>query len=190
MFNGLRVGVRLALAFALVLVLLGAVTAVGVTRMGALDAEVDIIVTDRWVKVREATAINEAVRELDIALRTIFLNDSREEVATQKAVFLEQRSRISAAMNKIEPMVTSPRGLELLGAVKTVRAQAAQAQDHIMSLIEAGQRAEALQVVNNEFRLSRRNIGRRSRSSLSIRKSWSTNPRKMPPRPSSRAASG
>ncbi len=152
MLKDLRVGVRLALAFALVLVLLGAVTVVGITRMGALDAEVDIIVTDRWVKVREATAINEAVRELDIALRTIFLNDSRDEVVAQKAVFLEQRSRISDAMNKLDPMVTSPRGRDLLDAVKNIRAQAAQSQDRIMSLVEAGQRAEALQVVNNEFR--------------------------------------
>ncbi len=136
----------------MVLVLLGAVTMVGVTRMSALNSEVELIVKDRWVKAREAATINEAVRELDIALRTLFLNDSQQEVAAQKAVLLEQRSRISAAMDKIDPMVTSARGRELLGAVKTVRAQAAQRQDHIMSLMEAGRRAEALQVVNDEFR--------------------------------------
>jgi methyl-accepting chemotaxis protein len=152
MLNDLRVGVRLTLAFGLVLLLLGAVTVVGITRMGALDAEVDIIVTDRWVKVREATVVNEAVRELDIALRTLFLNDTREEIATQKAVFLEQRSRIADAMNKLDPLVTSPRGRELLDALKAVRLQAVQSQDRIMSLVEEGKRVEALQVVNDDFR--------------------------------------
>ena len=57
MFREMKVGVRLALAFAMVLVLMAGIIVVGVTRLGALNDEIDAITDVNNVEIQRATSM-------------------------------------------------------------------------------------------------------------------------------------
>ena len=51
MFKNLKIGVRLGLGFGIVLVLLGIIAALGITRMALINDSVVNITKDKWPKI-------------------------------------------------------------------------------------------------------------------------------------------
>ena len=93
MFRDMKVGVRLALAFAAVLVLMTSIIVVGVTRLGALNDEIDAITDVNNVEIQHATTMERLSLAVGTSLRNMVifteaqaikaeLQRVREDVAT------------------------------------------------------------------------------------------------------------
>jgi methyl-accepting chemotaxis protein len=73
MFQDLKVSTRLSLAFGIVLVLLLAVIAVGVTRMQLIDREMTLITAVNDVEIRHATEMEATSLSMGVDLRDALL---------------------------------------------------------------------------------------------------------------------
>ncbi len=68
MFANMKIGVRLGVGFAVTLILLIAIAVISYTRLGALNTEIENMVSDKFPKTVLA---NEAVDQINITARAI-----------------------------------------------------------------------------------------------------------------------
>ncbi len=151
MLNNLKIGVRLGIGFAITLALLIAISVVGITRIAAMNAEVDSLVKDKFQKTVQANDIIDAVNTVAVQLRNAFI---LKEVEAQKAldVIPEQRKIISDRLEKLDKTITSDKGKELLGKIKAARTGYVAAQDKFFELLKANRRDEAAALIAGDLR--------------------------------------
>ncbi|NTV97495.1 MAG: methyl-accepting chemotaxis protein, partial [Thiobacillus sp.] len=84
MFNKMKISVRLGLAFGAVLILLIAVAMFGITRMRAVDSELDDIVTDNVKQQQLLAEVNDRVMLIGMIIRDAVLNHEQAAVKAQQ----------------------------------------------------------------------------------------------------------
>lgn len=151
------VAARLGFGFACVVALLIAVAGIGMSRLGQLDEATRLIAKDRWVKAQIAGDILYHTSQIAISLRNMMLTDSRDDMAQQKERILGSRKVIADGVATVRPMVTLPRGKELLAAVERERVRYIDGQEKLIALIESGASEPARQFLNQELRPILRN---------------------------------
>ena len=97
MFANMKIGLRLALGFAAVLVLLLAVAAVGYTRISALNVQVEGLVNDKFPKTVAANDVIESINVIARRLRNAYIFKDAESAKEVDAI-PEQRKIISRMM--------------------------------------------------------------------------------------------
>ncbi len=141
MLNNLKIGVRLGIGFAVTLILLIVIAAVSYTRMAALNADIDYLVKDKFPKTVQAGNIAKNVNAIGPALRNAYIFEGAER---QKAVeqVADLRKKISVDMDALDKSVTSDKGKDFLGKVKTARAAYVVNQDKFLELVRTGAKKE------------------------------------------------
>jgi methyl-accepting chemotaxis protein len=151
MLNNLKIGVRLGIGFAVTLALLIAIAVVGITRISAMNAEVDSLVKDKFQKTVQANDIIDAVNTVAVQLRNGYILKDAE---AQKALdtIPEQRKIISDRLEKLDKTITSDKGRDLLGKVKAARTGYVAAQEKYMDLLKTTKRDEAAALIAGDLR--------------------------------------
>lgn len=116
MFKNMKIGLRLALSFGLMVVFLGAVSMLGINKAGAINEATNDIVQDKWPK---AVWANDMVSVADgVALVLAEAAAARDQGALEKA--LEEIEVLKEKANdrnqKLQKMVTSDEGKRLMAA--------------------------------------------------------------------------
>lgn len=83
MFSGMRVGTRLAIAFAVVIALLVAIVAVGVNRMASINEGLRTITDENNVEMSHAMTMRSAVFQTSISFRNLMLYPEPDKVAKE-----------------------------------------------------------------------------------------------------------
>ncbi len=137
MFANMKIGVRLALGFAAVLVLLMAVAGIGYTRVGALNTEVERLTLDLFPKTVAANDIIDAVNTIARRLRNAYIFKGAE---SQKEIdqIADQRKIISDRLDKLEKTVLSDAGKAALKKVVEARVGYVREQDRYLEVLKAG----------------------------------------------------
>ncbi len=141
MFNNLKLGVRLGLGFALVLVMLIVVMLVSIQRMTALTGDIELIVHDRLPKTTQANNIIAAVNTIPRLLRNAYIFSGADAQQAMDEIG-PQRQIISDNLEKLDKSLILPRGKELLKAIREARAAYVAEQDKFNELFKANKRAE------------------------------------------------
>jgi len=81
MFSSMKVGARLAIAFGLVVVLLGAVLIVGVTRLALINEGVRSITQENNVEMAHAIALRASIYDTSLNIRNLMLDSDAEKIA-------------------------------------------------------------------------------------------------------------
>ncbi len=136
MLNNLKIGVRLAIGFAITLALLVVVSVVGVTRISGLNDEVHDLVKDKFPKTVAANDIVDAIGQIARQLRNAYLYSDVERQKSLDAV-AEQRKIILDRLDKLDKSITSDKGKDLLHKVKAAREVYVANQDKAIELIKA-----------------------------------------------------
>lgn len=143
MFNSMKIGTRLGLGFALVLVLLATIVLISLNRLTGLHDNLQSMVTDRYPKTALANGIIDSVNAIAQAMATSLVVTSEQDRAEQRSSIESSRRAILDNIKELEPIVTLPRGLELMGALKAARVAYVDAQNSFLELVAAGQQDEA-----------------------------------------------
>ena len=85
MFKNLKIGVRLAIGFGLVVALMIALGVVGILRVAELNGKIDYLTNDLYPKSLRTNAIINSVNEDARSVRNIILLDNEQERNAQKA---------------------------------------------------------------------------------------------------------
>ncbi|MBL8268456.1 methyl-accepting chemotaxis protein [Steroidobacter sp.] len=155
MFGNLKIGVRLALSFGLIMVLLGAVTYIGIDGFKLMKASTDDIVENRVPKMEMALELQRNAETLGLIARDQLM--ATDAKALDKAIQQMHgvRDRNAQIIEVLTKTVQSERGKEKLAAVVKAREDYRKDQDRMVELLTTGKKDDALQWLRTEQRESR-----------------------------------
>jgi len=156
MFQDMKVGTRLALAFAAVLLMMVAVIAVGSSRLTLLNEEIDAITDVNNVEIAHATEMQTASFAAGLSLRNILIEP---DIATMKAELQHLRDQIAALDKESDGLARMfSSDVHTTAAEKDSLAKAAgllkdliPVRERVADLAIAGKRDEAAKIVLTEL---------------------------------------
>ncbi|WP_084153821.1 methyl-accepting chemotaxis protein [Simplicispira psychrophila] len=151
MFGNLKIGVRLAIGFALTLVLLIVVATLGVTRINALDNEVAGLVQDKFPKTMATSDMVGAINVIAWRLRNAYIFPAAEAQKELDAIS-EQRKIISDRIETLEKTITSDTGKALLKKVTDTRELYVPQQERFIEYLRSDKKDEGALLLTNELR--------------------------------------
>ncbi|OHC68665.1 MAG: hypothetical protein A2045_09540 [Rhodocyclales bacterium GWA2_65_20] len=152
MINHLHIGLRLGAAFGCIAALMLAIAGIGIVRLGEFSEAMNQVVADKWPKTVIVNDILADSNGIAIALRNMMLTENRQDRDADKQTMLEARRRIAANVDRLDKLLTQPRGRELFMAVRDARAKYVAGQEALTRLVEEGRQAEARAYLQNELR--------------------------------------
>jgi methyl-accepting chemotaxis protein len=153
MLKNLKVGVRMALGFSLVLALLIAVAWVGNSRMGHIKENLDLIVKDVAVNVGGATTLRKDVLDQAIALCDIvLLSIEKESPRAEIERFKQDQLDYEQGEDKLVPVVHSDAGKAIIARIKDAEKELDPRRQKVIDLALAGKDADATSTLLKEAR--------------------------------------
>jgi methyl-accepting chemotaxis protein len=153
--TNMKVGMRLGLGFALVLVLLVAVTAVGILRMAQIQDRLDHVVEVNNVVTRLVVDMRNNVSERITSLRTLTLMTSADDMEPELNKFKEQTRKYEDIQGKLQAkfaLESSQAEKALLAQVKEAEGVAMPAISKASELYLANKAEDATRVMIKEIR--------------------------------------
>jgi methyl-accepting chemotaxis protein len=151
-----RVGTRLGIGFALVMILLAGVTALGIMNMAKVQQRLEKVLTINNVQSRLAATMRNAVMDRMISLRNVALVQDAAELEQEVDRINSQNQQYLSAEEQLEQMLTSSESTaEMKAVLEKVKAAANVAKPLMikaMELSQAHQQAEATQLLLKEVR--------------------------------------
>jgi methyl-accepting chemotaxis protein len=139
----MKVGTRLAAGFGVVVLLLIAITLLGVSRLGALNENTNLIVKDRYPKVVMANAVLSGISDTAILMRNMLILDDPEKIKNELATLLEVRKGVVDNLGKLDKTLSTEKGREIYKSIIEARAKYAVGQAEFLKLVEEGKKQEA-----------------------------------------------
>ncbi|WP_288379966.1 methyl-accepting chemotaxis protein [uncultured Massilia sp.] len=153
--NNLKVGTRLALGFALVLVLLVAVTVVGIVRMSEIQDRLDRVVSVSNVSTGLVIDMRNNVSDRVASLRVLTLMTDPADMEPEMAKFKEQTRKYDEAQKKLSTIFAahaSDKEKALLAQIKEFEGTAMPAIAKASELYLANNAMDATRVMIREVR--------------------------------------
>ncbi|AZP12638.1 HAMP domain-containing protein [Undibacterium parvum] len=150
--NNYKIGTRLYVAFGLVLALLIGMSLFSLHKLKQID-EVTQQIGDKDFKKADYTyqAIVFSRANATRATELVATSD-KAHIATAKERMADNRAKVSEALDKLEPLLYTPKGKELFASIKKERAGYKDTLDKVIKLVDEGKRAEAEGLVFGDLR--------------------------------------
>ena len=156
--KNLKIGVRLSLSFALLVVLMLALVVVGLSRMGQIQGHLNDIVNENMVRSKLANEMGRAIRMQAAIIRNIMLLTDAAEMAPEMKLFAENRELYEKSVAKLAEMVKLPAAKDLLGKIAETHNQYSVLTAKVMELARANKDTEAVQILLKEVRPAQRKL--------------------------------
>jgi methyl-accepting chemotaxis protein len=154
-----KISTRLLLAFFALIVLMCGLSAAAWVKMTRLQDQFNLVMQDRYVKVRLTQQIRDEARILEAAVLERLL-----ETDAASAQQLEERLGTSAAavdrdLAQMARLITTPKAQELMQHLTGLRSAQAAVQEKLVGLLKAGQVDEARALQHEQFKPLATNLG-------------------------------
>ena len=143
MLSNLKIGLRLTLAFTLILGFVAIMAMVAFVKMGNIHESVEVIAKSNYVKVSLANESLKAFGDLKEALLNLTHTQTKEQSDEEVRSVEEARKKYREALEALTKKETSQEGQVLAGKIHEVIKPAAAANDKVMEMSMAGKQAEA-----------------------------------------------
>ncbi|HOE42081.1 MAG TPA: methyl-accepting chemotaxis protein [Rhodoferax sp.] len=154
MFTNMKLGVRLALGFGIVIVLLIISTTVGYLGLKMSAEDLQRLTNDRFPKTVMANNIVDAINVNARSMRNALLVKKPEDAKKELDRIPEQRRIIGENFDKLEAGIKSVKGLAVLKAAQDARAIYVKDLDRFLELQKAGKAAESVDLLVGDIRKS------------------------------------
>jgi len=152
MFSNMKIGMRLAVGFGIVVALLVAIAVIGLTRLASLNASLENITNDKWPKVLLLQDGLAGVNEIGLSARDLLLAADKAGQQRAKERILEARGNIGKSWEKLKPTLANPKGKEMFEQILAARDNYIAAQNQVIKLAEEGKGEEARASMDSGFR--------------------------------------
>jgi methyl-accepting chemotaxis protein len=152
MFKNMKIGVRLGLGFALVLVLLAAIAFIGITRLAGLDENVHDIVHDKYPKTVWAGDVKDNINQIARSMRDLLLTNDKAEDQRELGVIQESNKVIKEQMEKLQEAIHIDKGKERLKTVEEARTTYTASEEEFLKLAAENKDAEGREFLFNTLR--------------------------------------
>lgn len=130
LISNLKVGTRLGLGFAMVLLLLIVLALVGLSKLRLVQANLDSIVNDDFAKIGLVNAMRDAVRFQSVALRDVVMQEDLSFKKKELKLMKEARKKYHATREELEKLVRDDMGKKYLAAIQ-------QSEELVQSAVDA-----------------------------------------------------
>jgi methyl-accepting chemotaxis protein len=151
-FFNLRIGMRLAVAFAFVLTLLVAVVTAGLLRLTDLRDELNRVVDNRYPKIILAFDIKNDVNVIVRNVRAMLIDKDAQSLRKSAADNAAARARITRSMDELERTLQAPETRRTFAAMTESRAVFIADQQAFASLLDAGSTDAAVELALGKMR--------------------------------------
>jgi methyl-accepting chemotaxis protein len=151
MFANMKIGVRLALGFAVTLLLLIVVATIGTLRINALNVSIEDMINDKYPKTVWARDMTDSVNVIARALRNAYIFQGP---AVQKELdrIPEMRKTISERIDKLQKTITTEEGKARLRKVEDTRTLYIVQQENFIDRIKTNKREDAAALLQGDLR--------------------------------------
>ena len=151
MFKNLKIGMRLAIGFGLMVILLLTISTVSYLRVSQINAEIEDMVLDKFPKTVHANDIIDAINTVARLLRNSYIYSGEEQKKALDQIS-DQRKIITENIEKLEKTIHTDKGKEMLKAVQTARAAYVGDQDKFVALLKDNKREEIVVLMQGSLR--------------------------------------
>lgn len=151
MFSDMKIGMRLALSFGAIVLLMLITAAISQYGLKTIDDNVEVLVKDKWPKAVQADAITDEINVIARAIRNMLLTDDKSVMQKERTRITEASARITSDYHGLEKSARSEEGKVLLMAFNEARIPYVEEISRLMSLIEAGDKKAALALLLGRF---------------------------------------
>lgn len=151
MLKNLKVGLKMGLGFACVVLLLIIIALGSIRALGELNANIGNIVNSEYPKIELSSKLKDAINVNARAIRNLMLVSGRDFDIERKRL-RDQGEILNGIFETLEATLTSPEGRRLLQALQNARAAYVRAQERTVQLIENGDKDSALILMVGEVR--------------------------------------
>jgi methyl-accepting chemotaxis protein len=141
--KNLKIGVRLGLGFAIIVVLMLVVGGYSIIKINQLDTIVNSLVEDKYPKTVMLNEMKGNINVIARALRNLLLLDDKEEIRKETQRILDAREAIGSRVEQLAKVVRSDTGKAFLKELVDARSAYVGAQKTIIGLIEANDKENA-----------------------------------------------
>lgn len=147
-----KVGARLGASFGIMLVLLVALSGIGLTGMALIQGNLERIVKQEYAKVTLTNTMRDAVRYQAVALRDMVLQEDPSFQKKELKLMKEARKKYHAAAEDLEKMIADPAGKEALSRIKAADLAAQSGVEAALDFSFGDNRLEAGNAVRDKVR--------------------------------------
>ncbi len=149
--RNLKIGVRLGIGFAMVVMLLIAMGVFGVNRLAALDKEVGQIAENYYPKTVQANALIDNLNIIAIAVRNMALMDIQAEEKRMQQRIADARKVLAENLSQLEKTTVNPNGKAVLAKVLDARTKYVPHLEQVLKLKAENKDADAKALVLGEM---------------------------------------
>ncbi|WP_303783855.1 MCP four helix bundle domain-containing protein, partial [Azovibrio restrictus] len=155
MLKNLKIGTKIGLGFAIAILFLITVSAIGISQLNELNKGVDNLVNDRFPKTVQANAIIDNINVVARSTRNMLLDPSEANIK-QEIERITGPDGASAIITKnmeiLDKTLNLPRGRELFDMMSKARSEYRAHLGNFIELVKAGKREEATRLMFGELR--------------------------------------
>ena len=149
-FKDIKISVRLAACFAILIGVMCLITGVGMQSLNSISKASRMVVEDRYVKISLVMEIRENVNSAARNLRNALLARNPEEATRYLDRGAANSAKTTQALADVDKMVNTARGKELMKSINDARAAYNTPRDKLRELIRQQKKEEATEVLFTE----------------------------------------
>jgi methyl-accepting chemotaxis protein len=148
--KNIRISARLAACFGILVAVMCLITGVGMQSLHGVSKASRVVVEDRYVKIALVMEIRENVNSAARNLRNALLARNIDEARRYLDRGAANSAKTTEALGKVEKLISTPRGKELLKAIQEARAAYNTPRDKLRELISQQKKDEGTELLFNE----------------------------------------
>lgn len=143
MLKNMKVGMRLSIAFGLVLILLASISVLSLLRLNEIKAEIDQIVNVRYPKITMIDQLKTNQNLIGIAIRDVLMSNDATRAKGFMNVIASLRDQNSKLYEQLDRVIDEPEEIQELAAVKAARSAYQDEATVVLDTAMAGKRDAA-----------------------------------------------
>jgi methyl-accepting chemotaxis protein len=152
----IRIGLRLAMAFAALVLAAAALVLYGISRLGNVTGSVTLIGEDRIPKVQQLVSITDNFHLIARELRNALIFDEPAQVASALDAATQARNESTKTFDDLSQSTTGEPGKKMLATALAARENYMPLQAEFVGLVSAGEKDEAKALLISEMRAAQR----------------------------------
>jgi methyl-accepting chemotaxis protein len=150
MFANIKIGIRMTVGFAAVLLLMIVLAFVGINGMSSVEGRLDEIVKDNNYKTRLVNQLSESVHIVARVTRTMVLLSDAQTMAAEHKKLETAREKYNEAWEALNKTDASDKGKAIRAKIKAQQQEARSLTDKVLELANANKDAEATKLLLEE----------------------------------------
>ncbi|MEX3937569.1 methyl-accepting chemotaxis protein [Paraburkholderia phymatum] len=150
--NNLKIGVRLSVAFALLIVLLIGISVLAAVQLRAASQRTQELVNETYLKVELAHQLKDYANFTARQIRSAILARDADEVTKDLEQVEQTRSKYDPVVKRLDALIRFTEGRKLFEEMRAVQLRYRHTRDKVVDLIRQGQKDQAIDLMFGDLR--------------------------------------